>query len=313
MVCFNCGGVGHRQRDCKKKSTKEATKSGAFCFGCGIKGHDEANCWKVHPELKPKNMKEAKGGDSKEAKSTGGEKKSWKARFTELEAKMAAMSSTTTTGATSFYAEGSDHMLCGMADAQGAPIDAYALTRSKTVVQDPPRGASSGLDPQRGEANRQARLPESFALDDMVPTTTMIPPQRNSSSRQAARALRGDGQGTSVLFDAATAVCQAPLFTASMISQAQFSAPTIFKLAATMCEDDASTSVDFMEAVLEPQATIDNNWAEADELLAAATRVKTMPARSAIERSSITPGVVVLDNSQGIFQLVGPKGRVLAP
>jgi hypothetical protein len=45
-------------------------------------------------------------------------------------------------------------------------------------------------------------------------------------------------------------------------------------------------------------------------LLAAAARVKTMPARPAIERSSISPGVVVVDNSQGIFQLVGPKGKV---
>jgi hypothetical protein len=38
-----------------------------------------------------------------------------------------------------------------------------------------------------------------------------------------------------------------------------------------------------------------------------------MPARPAIERSSITPGVVVVDNFQGIFQLVGPKGKVFMP
>jgi hypothetical protein len=38
-----------------------------------------------------------------------------------------------------------------------------------------------------------------------------------------------------------------------------------------------------------------------------------MPAKPAIERSSISPGVVVVDNSQGIFQLVGPKGKVFVP
>jgi hypothetical protein len=38
-----------------------------------------------------------------------------------------------------------------------------------------------------------------------------------------------------------------------------------------------------------------------------------MPERPAIERSSIIPGVVVVDNSQGIFQLVGPKGKVFVP
>jgi hypothetical protein len=38
-----------------------------------------------------------------------------------------------------------------------------------------------------------------------------------------------------------------------------------------------------------------------------------MPTRPAIERSSISPGMVVVDNSQGIFQLVGPKGKVFVP
>jgi hypothetical protein len=45
----------------------------------------------------------------------------------------------------------------------------------------------------------------------------------------------------------------------------------------------------------------------------AAVCVKTMPTRPAIKRSSITPGVVVVDDSQGIFQLVGPKGKVFVP
>jgi hypothetical protein len=38
-----------------------------------------------------------------------------------------------------------------------------------------------------------------------------------------------------------------------------------------------------------------------------------MPARPTIERSSITPGVIVVDNSQGIFQLIGPKGKIFVP
>jgi hypothetical protein len=47
----------------------------------------------------------------KEAKTSTGEKKGWKAKFVELEAKMATMSATTTSGGTkpqvtpSFYAE----------------------------------------------------------------------------------------------------------------------------------------------------------------------------------------------------------------
>jgi hypothetical protein len=45
-------------------------------------------------------------------------------------------------------------------------------------------------------------------------------------------------------------------------------------------------------------------------LLSAAARVKIMPARPAIERSFISLAVVVVDNSQDVFQLVGPKGKV---
>jgi hypothetical protein len=65
------------------------------------------------------------------------------------------------------------------------------------------------------------------------------------------------------------------------------------------------------EVHLEP--VVDNEEDTVQELLAAAARVKTMPARPAIERSSISSGVVVVDNSQGIFQLVGPKGKVFVP
>jgi hypothetical protein len=65
------------------------------------------------------------------------------------------------------------------------------------------------------------------------------------------------------------------------------------------------------EVHLEPM--VDNEGDTVQELLAAAARVKTMPARPAIERSSISLGVVVVDNSQGIFQLVGPKGKVFVP
>jgi hypothetical protein len=65
------------------------------------------------------------------------------------------------------------------------------------------------------------------------------------------------------------------------------------------------------EVHLEP--AVDGEEDTVQELLVAAARVKIMPARPAIERSSISPRVVVVDNSQGIFQLVGPKGKVFIP
>jgi hypothetical protein len=68
-----------------------------------------------------------------------------------------------------------------------------------------------------------------------------------------------------------------------------------------------------MKTEVHLEAVVDNEEDTVQELFAAAARVKTKPARPAIERSSISPGVVVVDNSQGIFQLVGPKEKVFVP
>jgi hypothetical protein len=96
-TCFKCGKAGHLQKDCKDGKTT-TSQSGGFCSGCGVKGHNEAKCWKLHPELKPTGSKGTKAGGNekdKETKASTGEKKGWKAKFAELEAKMAAMSATT--------------------------------------------------------------------------------------------------------------------------------------------------------------------------------------------------------------------------
>jgi hypothetical protein len=120
---FKCGKAGHLRKDCKDGKTT-ASQSGGFCSGCGIKRHNEAKYWKLHPELKPTESKGTKAGGhekDKEIKASTGKKKGWKAKFAELEAKMVAMSATTTfRGAKphvtpSFYAGGGfgpDKFLC---------------------------------------------------------------------------------------------------------------------------------------------------------------------------------------------------------
>jgi hypothetical protein len=130
-TCFKCGKVGHLRKDCKDGKTT-TSQSGGFCSGCGVKGHNEAKCWKLHPELKPMGSKGTKAGGNdkaKETKASTGDKKGWKAKFAELEAKMVAMSVTTTSGGAkpqvtpSFYAGGGfgpdneeygDFMMSGM-------------------------------------------------------------------------------------------------------------------------------------------------------------------------------------------------------
>jgi hypothetical protein len=244
------------RKDCKEGKTT-MSQSGGFCSGCGVKGHSEAKCWKLHPELKPMGSKGTKIGGTekdKEIKTSTGEKKGWKAKFAELEAKMAAMSATTTSrGAKlhvtpSFYVGGrfgpdnegyGDFMMSGMAfTTKDLTLEVFANTRSQTVApKDTPRGASSNLDPQRGEDNRQARLPESFTLEEMVPTTSMVYPSRveASSNRPAQRGAKPT-KASGVVQEAASLIYQASLFSAAMVSHSDFSPTAVFKRAATMCE-----------------------------------------------------------------------------
>jgi hypothetical protein len=175
MTCFKCGKPRHLRKECKEGKS-DSPQSGGYCSGCGAKGHSEAKCWKLHPDLKPTGSKGAKaGGDEKEknTKATDGDKKSWKARFAELEAKMVAMSATTNSGGPkthdtpSFHAGGGslpddeefEHfMLSGMAiTAMDLTLEAFAHRWSQTVApKEAPRGASPSLDPQHGEGNKQA-------------------------------------------------------------------------------------------------------------------------------------------------------------
>jgi hypothetical protein len=333
MTCFKCGKPGHLRKECKE-SKSDSPQNGGYCSGYGAKGHSEAKCWKLHPDLKPAGSKGAKaGGNEKEknTKATDGDKKSWKARFAELEAKMVAMSATNNSrgpkphDTPSFNAGGRplpddeefEHfMLSGIAiTAADLTLEAFAHTRSQTVApKEAPRGASPSLDPQRGKGNKQARLPESFTLGEVVPTSSVVLSIRvRVPSPKVAQGGTESVEAPGVVSAAVARVYQAPLLSAAMVSQMDFSPAVVFKMVATMCERGSSTATNAMKTKVHLKPVVDSEEYTVQELLAAAARVKTMPARPAIERSSISPGVVVVDNSQGIFQLVGPKGKVFVP
>jgi hypothetical protein len=284
--------------------------------------------------LKPTGSKGAKAcRDEKEknTKATDGDKKSWKARFAKLEAKMVAVSATTNSGSPkphdtpNFHAGGRslpddeefEHfMLSGMAiTAADLTLEAFVHTRSQTAApKETPCGTSPSLDPQRGEGNKQARLSESFTLGEVVPTSSMVPPIRvRVPSAKIAQGGAESVEAPRVVTEAAARVYQAPLFSATIVSRADFSPAVVFKMVATMCEQGSSTATNAMKTEVHLEPVVDSEENTVQELLAAAARVKTMPARPAIERSSISPGVVVVDNSQSIFQLVGPKGKVFVP
>jgi hypothetical protein len=145
-TCFKYGIPRHLRKECKEGKS-DSPQSGGYCFGCGAKEHSEAKCWKLHPDLKPVGNKGAKAGRNEKGmntKTTDGDKKSWKGRFAELEAKMATMSATTNSGSSkphdilSFHAGGGSlpddkdferFMLSGMAiTAVDLTLEAFAHT-----------------------------------------------------------------------------------------------------------------------------------------------------------------------------------------
>jgi hypothetical protein len=284
--------------------------------------------------LKPIGSKGSKaGGNEKEknTKATDGDKKSWKARFAELEAKMVAMSATTNSrGPTphdtpSFYAGGGSlpddedferFMLSGMAiTVADLTLEAFAYTWSQTAaLKEAPCGASPSLDLQRGEGNKQAQLPESFTLGEVVPTSSIVLP---ISVRVLSAKIAQNGaeqvEGPRVVSEVVAWMCQAPLFLTAMVSRADFSPVAVFKMAATMCERGSSMATNAMKTEVHLEPVVDSEKDIVQGLLSTVARVKTMPVRPATERSSISPRVVVVDNSQSIFQLVGPKGKIFVP
>jgi hypothetical protein len=142
----------------------------------------------------------------------------------------------------------------------------------------------------------------------------MVPPiMVRVPSAKIAQGGAESVEAPGVVSKAAARVYQAPLFSAAMVSLADFSPVVVFKMVTTMCERGSSTATNTMKTKVHLEPVVDSEEDTVHELLAAAARVKTIPARPTIERSSISPGVVVVDNSQGIFQLVGSKGKVFVP
>jgi hypothetical protein len=166
MTCSKCGKPEHLRKECKE-GKNDSPHSGGYCSGCGAKRHSEAKCWKLHPDIKPIKSKGAKASrDEKEknTKATDGDKKSWKARFAELEAKMVAMSATTNSRGPkhhdipSFDAGGGslpddedfEHfMLSGMAiTTADLTLEAFTHIQSQTAApKEAPHGSIPSLDP----------------------------------------------------------------------------------------------------------------------------------------------------------------------
>ncbi|CAM6082504.1 unnamed protein product [Calypogeia fissa] len=112
-----------------------------------------------------------------------------------------------------------------------------AMTRSVACSVEP-RGASVELDPQRGDASRQVRLPQSFPLSEALRTTSMVPrrPSDEATGVEGAT-LRGGATGASsnLVLQAAIALVRSPLFSARELMELGLEIGPIFRWAAVLC------------------------------------------------------------------------------
>lgn len=218
------------------------------------------------------------------------------------------------------------------------PVEARAaVTRGKAKAQEP-HGAAVELDPQRGEGGRQARLPQSFLLSEVVRTPVMVPTlavdvvltsvnsQNNLDSvtgaqkkREGQDNLHPDTEGrpfgaavaaANTNLGSAKALCEVPLFSATQMQTVGFEVAEVFKLAASFCAnavegqlDQNSTTPSCEKAGKDLPDEKEPTWH------AAAARLVNLSARPAIERTLIRPNVILLDNRNKVLRMVGPAGK----
>ncbi|OAE32584.1 hypothetical protein AXG93_3228s1010 [Marchantia polymorpha subsp. ruderalis] len=88
----------------------------------------------------------------------------------------------------------------------------------------------------------------------------------------------------------------------------------VFRVAATSCERGrvTATSAEIREDMVEEPSSTSIMFEETT-WQAATARMKSLPARPAIDRESIVPGVCMMDNRSGLFCLVSSTGQVYVP
>jgi hypothetical protein len=109
-----------------------------------------------------------------------------------------------------------------------------AVTRGVTRASEP-HGANVELDPQRGEAGRQARLPQSFLLSEVVRTPSMVPTPPIEPAASTSRVVDTD-RSLSAVWRMVTSVLGSPAFLANDLMASGINLARVSRLAATLCE-----------------------------------------------------------------------------
>ncbi|BBM98434.1 hypothetical protein Mp_1g13510 [Marchantia polymorpha subsp. ruderalis] len=112
----------------------------------------------------------------------------------------------------------------------------------------------------------------------------------------------------------ATSVLRSPLFSATELMDSGIDLARVFRVAATSCERGriAATSAKIREDTIEDPSSMSTLFEETT-WQAATARMESLPARPAIDRKNIVPGVCMVDNRTGLFRLEISIGHVYVP
>jgi hypothetical protein len=110
------------------------------------------------------------------------------------------------------------------------------------------------LDPQRGKAGRQAKLPQSFLLSEVVRIPSMVPtpPIEPTVGPTASTSRVVDTDvSSSVVSQMVTSVLGSPTFSANDLMASRVDLTRVFRLAAALCEGGSvvTTSAEVCEGV----------------------------------------------------------------
>jgi hypothetical protein len=209
--------------------------------------------------------------------------------------------------------------------ASVAQIEASVVVTRGVTRASEPRGATVELDPHRGEAGRQARLPQSFLLFEVVRTPSMVPtlPIEPTMEPMASTSRVVDTDiSSSVMSRMVTSVLGSPTFSANDLMTSGVDLTRVFRLATALCEHGSvvATSAKVCEGVDVGQLVVGDVVVEQPVVSgvdspwqATTAKMDVLPARPAIDHERLTPGVCMLDNRSGIFRLVSPTSQVYKP
>jgi hypothetical protein len=118
-------------------------------------------------------------------------------------------------------------------------IKAFVVVMKGITRASKPRGATVELDPHKGEASRQARLPQSFLLSEVVKTPSMVPTpliEPTVGPTTSTSCVVDMDVSLNVVLRTVISVLGSPTFSANDLMASGVDLTRVFRLATTLCE-----------------------------------------------------------------------------